>query len=324
MRRSLLLIVLVALAAGAGGWWWLTRATTPVGWQGYVDADYIRVGPTLTGQLVSLAVHRGDEVAADAPLFAQDDIDERAAVKQAAAQLAEAEARATNMEKSGREAEIAQAEADLADMRAARDKIGKDLARNEQLLPHGAVSAQTVDQQRADLASASAHVQAAEAKLELIRSSTGRQYEIAAQHAVVEAQQAALAQANWRLAQRHLCAPVAGRVVETYALPGEMVQAGAPVVELLPPENILVRFFVPETTLPGLHRGQAVAIGCDSCAAGIVGHITFIAPESEYTPPVIYSESTRGSLVYLIEAHPDPKQATMLKPGQPVTVQVVP
>ena len=97
-----------------------------------------------------------------------------------------------------------------------------------------------------------------------------------------------------------------------------MMQAGAPVVELLPPANILVRFFVPETALATIHRDERLTIACDSCAADLTARISFIAPQPEYTPPVIYSEAAREKLVYLVEARPDPAQAATLKPGQPV------
>ncbi len=324
MKSTLVLVaVLVALAIG-GGLWWQGHEAPPPGWQGYVDADYVRVGPTLAGQLVGLAVRRGDQVAAGAPLFAQDDADDLAARDQAAATLAEAQDRLTNLEKAGRETEIAQAQADLVDMRATRDRIANDLSRNRQLLRSGAATQQTVDQQQADLESAVAHVKASEAKLQQIQDSTGRQYEIAAQRAVVAEQRAALAQAEWRLAQRHVTAPAAALVADTYALPGEMMQAGAAVAELLPPGNILIRFFVPETALATIRPDERLVIACDSCAPGLSARVSFIAPQPEYTPPVIYSEAAREKLVYLVEARPDPAQAATLKPGQPVNVRVAP
>ena len=324
MRRLLLPLILLAIVAAGGTWWWQNRNDAPPGWQGYVDADYVRVAPTLSGQLVALNVHRGQQVAAGTPLFSQDDTDECAAQAQAAATLAEARDRLTNLQKASRETEIAQAKADLADMLAARDQIAEDLNRNEKLLHSGAATQQTVDQQRAQLASATAHVDASQAKLQQMQDPTGRAYEIAAQRQVVAEQQAALGQADWRLAQRHVTAPMAAEVADTYAVPGEMIDAGTPVVELLPPGNILVRFFVPETALARIHMGERLAIGCDNCGPALPAQVTFIAPQPQYTPPVIYSEQTRDKLVYMIEAHPDLAQATKLKPGQPVTVQAVP
>jgi len=321
MKRTLLLAVLLAAAGGAAAWWWLYPASGVAAWQGYVDAEYVRVSPTLAGRITGVAVARGDQVAAGALLFTQDDADDRAARDAATGRLAEAEARLTNLETRMRDAEIAQARADLADQVATRDRIAKDLARNEELLRTGSASRQTVDQQRADLTSAIAHAEAAGAKLELMQSPTGRQYEIAAQRAMVAQARAGLAQAEWRLEQRRAVAPAAGLVSDTFARPGETINAGVPVVSLLPPQNVLVRFFVPETQLASLHIGDRLAIGCDACAAGLTATITFIAPQPEYTPPVIYSESNREKLVFLIEAHPPPDQATSLKPGQPVDVR---
>jgi HlyD family secretion protein len=321
MKRAVVAALLLAVAAGAAGWWWLGGTSGADAWQGYVDAEYVRVSPTLTGRVTGIAVARGDQVAAGAPLFTQDDADDVAARDMAAGKLAEAQARLTNLETRMRDTEIAQARADLADIVATRDRIAKDLARNEELLRTGAASQQTVDQQRADLSSAVARAQAATAKLAQMESPTGREYEIAAQRAMVEQARAGLAQAQWRVDQRHVSARVAGLVSDTYARPGETINAGVPVVSLLPPQNILVRFFVPETELATLHTGDRLTIGCDACGPGLTASVSFIAPQPEYTPPVIYSETNREKLVYLIEAHPPPDQAAHLKPGQPVDVR---
>ena len=321
MKRMLLAVVVLATTAGAAGWWWLSRSAGANAWQGYVDAEYVRVSPTLTGRVTSIAVARGDQVSAGALLFTQDDADDVAARDAAAGKLAEAQARLANLETRSRDTEIAQGKADLADLVATRDRITWDLARNEELLRTGAASRQTVDQQRADLASATARVEAATAKLAQMQSPTGREYEIAAQRAMVAQAQAGLAQAEWRVSQRRVTAPTAALVSDTYARPGETINAGVPVVSLLPPQNILVRFFVPETELATLHVGDPLAIGCDACATGLTATVTFIATQPEYTPPVIYSETNREKLVYLIEAHPPPDQAVQLKPGQPVDVR---
>jgi HlyD family secretion protein len=204
MKRALLAVPLLVVCAGAAGWWWMSRASDPGAWQGYVEAEYVRVSPTLTGRITAIAVARGDQVAAGAPLFTQDDADDKAARDAAAGKLAETQARLANLQTASRDTEIAQADADLADLLATKDRIGKDLARNEELLKTGAASRQTVDQQRADLASAIARGNAAHAKLEQMRSPTGRQYEIAAQSAMVAQAGAALAQAEWQL-NRNRC-----------------------------------------------------------------------------------------------------------------------
>jgi HlyD family secretion protein len=113
---------------------------------------------------------------------------------------------------------------------------------------------------------------------------------------------------------------VTGTIADTLFVPGEWVPAGAPVVSVLPPGNVKVRFFVAETRLGALRVGQKVALACDGCAAPIAASISFIAPQAEYTPPVIYSRDNRAKLVFLVEARPDAQDAVKLHPGQPVDV----
>ena len=109
-------------------------------------------------------------------------------------------------------------------------------------------------------------------------------------------------------------------VQDTYYSEGEWVAAGNPVVSLLPPGNIKLRFFVPETEVGALKIGQAVRATCDGCAAPIAATITYISRQAEFTPPVIYSREQRAKLVFLIEARPEAADAVKLKPGQPLDV----
>jgi HlyD family secretion protein len=321
--RRVALLTLVICGAGLAGWAFVVRPRDPpiVEWQGYAEADFVKVGPTQQGLVTAVRVARGDRIAKGAPLFDQDDADDRAAAEQIARQLAQAEDQLANLNAGGKPTEILQAQANLADAQAARDKNRSDLARNQALLERGAATAQIVDQETADLRSAEARVQALEAAVAQMRAPLGRAGEISAQSAAVEAARAALAMARWRLDQRHVAAPVGGTVADVLAQPGETLAAGAPVVSILPPENIFVRFFIPEPGLSGVHPGDEVALLCDGCPPGMSAAVSFIAPQAEFTPPVIYSESTRGKLVFLAEARPKPDEAKLLNPGQPATVR---
>jgi HlyD family secretion protein len=313
-------VALLALAA-AGGWWWQNRAPPAVQWQGYAEADFVKVGPTQQGLLTTLAVRRGSRVAPGAALFDQDDTNDQAAKEQAARQLRQAEEQLANLEAGGKLTEIQQAEANLANAEAARDKIASDLKRNEVLVKTNAVSIQIVDEERADLRAAVAKVQGLQAALAQMHAPLGREREIKAQQSAAEAARAAVGMLQWRLDQRHVTAPVGGIVADVLARPGETIPAGGPVVSLLPPENIFVRFFVPEPRLAEVHIGDRVKLVCDSCPADLAATISFISPQAEYTPPVIYSESIRAKLVYMVEARPSPEQAVLINPGQPVAVR---
>ncbi len=324
MKIGAILAVLVLLVAGGAAWWWFPAAPPPNTWQGYVDAEFVRIGPPLQGLLVTVPVKAGEVVKAGQLLFAQDDTNDSASRDEIAARVMEAEARLANLQDIGRAPEIAQAEASLAENQAALQRAATDLSRAETLVKTQSVSVQQRDQARADMLSAAAKVQSAEAVLEMKKSPTGRAQEIGAQAAVLAENRAQLAQASWRLAQRRMVAPAGGLIADIYARPGETPNAGVPVVSLLPPENLVVRFFAPETSLPALHSGVRIGVTCDSCPADLTALVSFVSPRAEYTPPVIYSEATRGKLVYLIEARPTPADFSVLKPGQPVTVRILP
>ena len=196
-----------------------------------------------------------------------------------------------------------------------------ELERRQRLVASNVASREAVDQARAAYERDKARV--AELQAELKTAQLGaRTDEIQAAEAEVTAARAQLAQAEWRLDQMSQAAPQAGVVVDTLYRPGEWIAAGAPVVSLLPPENIKVRFFVPEPRLGAIEIGDEVHISCDACAAGLTAAISYISPDAEYTPPVIYSREMRAKLVYLVEARP--RQPTALRPGQPVDVTLAP
>ena len=136
----------------------------------------------------------------------------------------------------------------------------------------------------------------------LLKTLAGTPKTVEDAEATLRTAQARLASAQTRLARRKMASPVSGSVQQIYHRPGELVPAGRPVVSLLPPGNIKIRFFVPETALAKVALGQAVTIHCDGCKTDVPAKVTFISRSSEFTPPVIYSLDERSKLVFLIEA----------------------
>lgn len=163
--------------------------------------------------------------------------------------------------------------------------------------------------------------QAFERAQTLLKTSAGTQKTLEDAEAALRTAEARLASAQTRLARRKMASPVTGTVQQIYYRPGELVPAGRPVVSLLPPGNIKIRFFVPETFLPKVELGDAVTVHCDGCKADIAARVTFISRSSEFTPPVIYSLDERSKLVFLIEARTDTPGE--LRVGQPVDVRFV-
>ncbi len=324
MVRLFVLAAALALILGAGWLLFRPKPQGPVAWQGYAEADFVKVGPTQAGLLTAVRVSRGDRVVKGQPLFEQDDADYRAAVDQARRMLQQAHDQLSNLLAPAKPSEIEQAEANLSDAEAARDRAQEDLRRSAQLLKSGSATQQIVDQEDATLRSAEAKVAAAKAGLATAEAPMGRPSEIEAQKSLVDALGAAQKQAQWRLDQRSVAAPEDALVADVIGFPGETLAAGAPAVSLLPPGNIFVRFFIPEPELAKIHAGDKVALSCDNCPAGLSGVVSFIAPSAEYTPPFIYSERARGKFVFLAEARPPPDEARLLNPGQPVTVTPAP
>jgi HlyD family secretion protein len=178
------------------------------------------------------------------------------------------------------------------------------------------------DLQLADVAMQEAAVknaqQAYDRAMALAKTQAGTQKTLDDAEAALRTAQARLNSAQTRLARRKVFSPVAGPVQQIYYRAGELVPAGKPIVAILPPGNLKVRFFVNEATLPKLKIGDTVGISCDGCKPGISAKITFIARTSEFTPPVIYSVDERSKLVFLIEARTTTPE--MLRVGQPVSV----
>jgi HlyD family secretion protein len=152
----------------------------------------------------------------------------------------------------------------------------------------------------------------------LLRTAAGTQRAVDDAEAALRTAEARLNSAQTRLARRKASAPAGGTVQQIYYRPGEMVPAGRPVIALLPPGNIKIRFFVPETVLPKVVLGNPIGIQCDGCRGELDGRISFISRTSEFTPPVIYSQEERSKLVYMVEARTGTPES--LRVGQPVTV----
>lgn len=286
---------------------------------GYVEGDYRLIGARDGGVVASLAVAEGDRVAAGDLLFTLEDADARARVAQSEAGLAAAQARLNDLLAGGREQERQQARQRLDQAITARDLARVTYNRTRALADDSVLSQARLDNDRAALSNAESAVEEAQAALDLI-SAPGRENAIAAAEADIEWAQAVLAETQDALDHRRVNAPAAGAIERIYRYEGETAGAGAPIVSLLPPGNIRIRFFVPEPLFGTLQLGDEVGLTCDGCAESLTGRISFIASDMEYTPPEIFTIDERAKLVVMVEATPD--NADAFRPGQPVDVRL--
>ena len=287
--------------------------------QGWVEADLIFVGPDEAGRVETLAVREGDEVAAAMPLFALDAELQAADVHTAAAQVAEARARLARLESAQqRKEEVAVLEAQERRAESAVVLSTAELERVQTLFNRGGIASQAqLDVAKANAGRDRAALEEVRRQITVARMAS-RDEDIAAARQSLAAAEARRGAAETKLARRRVAAPVAGTVQQVYFRPGEMVTAGKPVLAVLPPGNLKVRFFVGEAMLPKLKFGDVVNIRCDGCADALTAKVSFIARSSEFTPPVIYSLDERSKLVFMIEARTE--QPERLRVGQPVTV----
>jgi HlyD family secretion protein len=251
-------------------------------WLGYAEGDVAYIAAPTAGWVTALTVERGATVKNGDALFALDDTNQASTRDQAEAQIA------------ATQGQIAQAGANL-------DLARRQLERQKGLLATAATSRQAYDQAKASYDATLAQVEALKAS---------------------EAQaRASLTGAAYQLSQRQVITRTAGVVQDIYFRPGEYAPAQTPVVAILPPENVYVRFFVPEGEFAQIRLGQKVKIHCDGCADNLVGTISFVAATHEYTPPVIFSNQSRSQLVFKVEARAP--GGLKLHPGQPVDVDAM-
>ena len=288
--------------------------------QGYIEGDFVYVSSAYPGRLDSLAVQRGTVVKRGDALFSLDDSPERAARDEAARRRAQAAANLSDAKKGRRPSELDSLRAQLGQAQAALDLAHREVLRQEKMIKvAGATTEQELDRARSTRQQNRERVIQLEAELRTARLGS-RPDQLVAAEANLRALDAALAKAEWDLAQKRQTAPVGGPVFDTLYREGEWVAAGRPVVAILPPQHVKLRVFVPQPWLSSLHVGDTVRVQADGAAA-VDAKVSFISPRAEYTPPVIYSRDNRAKFVYLVEARFDPAVAAKLHPGQPVDVR---
>jgi HlyD family secretion protein len=251
-------------------------------WLGYAEGENALIGAPQAGWVTSVKVGRGTEVKVGDVLFTLEDTPQREARDSAQAQLAAAEQQRT------------QAASQM-------EYATKELARNQAMFARRAVSQRDVDAAQNNFNSGAAKLAEAAANSSMAK--------------------AALATAQWNLAERTVRARTMGRVEDIYFRQGEYAPASAAVIAVLPPQNVYARFFVPETELNAIKPGQDVAIECDGCPENLRAKISFIAQQAEFTPPVIYSVGNREKLVFKAEARG--AGGLPLRPGLPIGVSPV-
>ncbi len=289
--------------------------------QGYAEGEYVYVSSPLSGKLAKLHVQRGQQVKSVDLLFALENTSEKAARDEAQHRLAQAQATLEDAKKGKRPSEIYSLQAQLKQAKEAVALSELELARQENLTKSGAIAVENIDRTRSTNVQNHQRVEQLEADLKTAQLGL-RSDAVAALESEVKAREAALAKVEWDLSQKQQSALQGGMVNDTLYREGESVAATHPVISLLPPANMKVRAFVPETRLSTLHVGDTIKVHVDGIPEAIKGTLSFISSQAEYTPPVLYSQENRSKLVFMIELRFADDVAVKLHPGQPVDVEL--
>lgn len=178
---------------------------------------------------------------------------------------------------------------------ALREQIAKqerELTRVQNLLRDGAATTKQRDDIEAQIRILQSQLSAALSSLD---KST---VTIDGNAAVVESQIAAL---DDRIARCRIASPIAGIVLAKYAEAGELAAVGKPLLKVADLEHLYLRAYFTSEQLAAIRVGDAVTVTADfggDQRYDYEGRITWISPESEFTPKTIQTRDSRANLVY--------------------------
>ena len=317
--------VIAILLAVAAFWFrgaWLPQASGSKTYLGSVEAKFILVGALSSGRLTEVKAIKGAKVAKGEPLFRLDSSVADTLIAQAEAAVKTAEANLADLEVGKRPEELVVFDKQEEEARASLVLAQTDYRRAVQLKDRGVSADAQFDASKAAVESATAKLSQIVANRR-VAELPARDTAIAVARSRVSEAQAALDNAKAQLADRGVASPADATVDDVFFDAGEVVAQGQPVVSLLTPEALVLRFFVPEGDFPKLGVGKEISFSCDHCPTGLKASIMRIFNRPEFTPPVIYSEDARSKLVFQVEAKPD-STAMTLRPGQPISVEALP
>lgn len=287
---------------------------------GYVEADLIYIASPIAGELTQLDLQKGDAVKTHQRLYQLDSAPQRFDVAETQAERAAASADLANLLYGKRQTELDQIHAQIKQAQAQLDYANKQLKRYQQLIKTGAIQQETLDAGIQEAKTAEGKLTDAQAKLADAKL-PARNEQIESAKANQQKTDAALNKAKWQLSEKTVYSPTNGHIFDTYYHPGEQVPANRPVLSILAPQEIKIIFFVSAKQLPDIHLKQTVTVTTSDHKASTKAHIAYISNETEYTPPVLYTQKQSAKLVFRIQAVFDNNdETTVFHPGQPVEI----
>ena len=268
-------LVSVALAALLGGaayalYYFMVLAHYESTDNAYVQGNVVQVTPQVSGTVVAINADDTDFVKAGQSLVKLDPADARMSLDQAEAQLAQTvrEVRTLFVNNGTWKAQIAAREADVARARDDVQRAQDDVNRRAPLLRTGAVGQEEFNHVTSQLSVAKTAVTAAEsatvaAREQLASSQSLTDNVTVEQHPNVLRAAARVREAYLALSRNELVAPVDGYVARRSVQLGQRVQAGAPMLSIVPLSQVWVDANFKESQLRNLRIGQPVTLEAD-------------------------------------------------------------
>ncbi len=282
---SLASVILVAACAGKAG---------PFTYTGRMDVDTVTVSAQASGVIETLTVKEGDLLRKGESVGRIDTDRLVAQRQQQEAQIGELEARS-----SAAEAQIQQAEAQLS---LTRDTLGK----TEKLLADGGATQQRRDELATELQVGEKNLASLQANIHVI----------AAQE---DELRAGIRLTDIAIGDAEIVSPVEGTVLNKFHYEGELAAVGTPLFEAADLSELTVEVYVPLDKLGSIALGNKATVKADGVKDPIVGVVSWVASEAEFTPKTILTHETRTTLVYGVKIRA-PNPNGVLKIGMPVDV----
>jgi len=304
---------------------WVGSAVIQTTNDAYVRAELTRLSSRVAGEVITVGVKDFQHVKAGDLLVQIDPADYQAQVAQAEAGVAGAQAAFDNLANQVelQYATIAQGEAQLVSAQAQELEARQEQERQQSLAQTEAGTRQKLEQATAAYARAQADVKASRAliaaerhQLEVL-SGTKKQ-----RAADIEAAKATLAAARLRLGYTKIIAPFDGVVGERQVQPGDYVNIGSNLINVVPLPDVYVIANYKETQLTRVRPGQSVEVTVDSFPnERLHGRVQRIAPASGSQFALLPPDNATGNFTKVVQRVP---VRIALDKGQPLLERLLP
>ncbi|MFA6162593.1 MAG: HlyD family efflux transporter periplasmic adaptor subunit [Methylobacter sp.] len=315
-KKSTLTLVLACIAVAAASivWWVLRPSGLPAGivsGNGRIEATEIDIATKTPGRIVEILAREGDFVKAGVVLARMDTQVLLAQQAEAQAQVRQAENAylATKSIVTQRESEHNAAQAVVAQRRAELAAAGKRLKRSQRLIGEGAMPLQEFDDNRARVLGAEAAVSAAQAQVAAAQAGIeAAKSQVVESQSVIEAAKATVARLQADIDDSELKAPLDGRVQYRVAEPGEVLDAGGRVLNMVDLSDVYMTFFLPTEAAGRVALGSDIRLVFDAAPNYVIpAKASFVASVAQFTPKTVETESERLKLMFRVRAAIDPE-----------------